>query len=251
MKLYSINRWDELFENNRSRGLSSLKWVVIPNKHDGETYSSLITHTNGAQMFAAWVLLVQVASKCPKRGVLMRQDGSPLTASALSIKTRAPIEWFQTTLEWLEQNSDWIKVEVVNDVPVRDVEGAPQEGAGIPQEADVPTAPRDEERKGIERKGIEENAPQVMEWVECIYSAYPRKVGRPDALKAIKRALGKVPFKQLLAKTEQYAAIRGGDTNFVPNPSTWFNQERYNDDPSTWEPRKSTTNGSSAPKFRL
>jgi hypothetical protein len=29
-------------------------------------------------------------------------------------------------------------------------------------------------------------------------------------------------------------AVVGCDHQYLPNPSTWFNQERYNDDPSTW-----------------
>lgn len=69
---------------------------------------------------------------------------------------------------------------------------------------------------------------------EQIYSAYPRKVGRPVALKAIQKALRRFSFEFLMERTQAYAATRNGDISFVPNPSTWFNQERFNDDPSTW-----------------
>jgi DNA-binding transcriptional ArsR family regulator len=69
-----------------------------------------------------------------------------------------------------------------------------------------------------------------------IYGAYPKKVGKPDALKAIKRALQKKSFEYLLEKTKEYCDIRGGNLSYVPNPSTWFNQERYDDSPSTWYP---------------
>jgi len=70
-----------------------------------------------------------------------------------------------------------------------------------------------------------------------IYRAFPMKVGKPDALRAIKRALLNVPFNTLLDKTKAFAAARNGDLNFCPNPATWFNQERYNDDPKTWIPK--------------
>lgn len=81
-----------------------------------------------------------------------------------------------------------------------------------------------------------------------IYAAYPKHVGRPVALKAISRALKKTGIGpgQLLALTNRYAAsVKGSDPRFIPHPSTWFNQERFNDDPKTWEKngthRNSTT----------
>ncbi len=69
---------------------------------------------------------------------------------------------------------------------------------------------------------------------EEIYCAFPRKVGKPNALKAIRAALLKTPFDVLLQKTKDFATTRNGDVSFCPHPATWFNQERYNDDPSTW-----------------
>ena len=73
---------------------------------------------------------------------------------------------------------------------------------------------------------------------EQIYAVYPYKVARPVALRAIERALRKFPFAFLLERTQLFAQVRNGDKAFMPNPSTWFNQERFNDDPSTW--RRST-----------
>lgn len=70
---------------------------------------------------------------------------------------------------------------------------------------------------------------------EDIYAAYPRKVARPVAIKAIKKAMRSTDPSFLLEQTQKYAKARiGEDPNFTPHPSTWFNQERYNDDPSTW-----------------
>lgn len=70
---------------------------------------------------------------------------------------------------------------------------------------------------------------------EQIYQAFPLKVGKPDALKAIKKAMTKEPHDKLLEKTKLFATARNGDLNFCPHPATWFNQERYNDDPMTWK----------------
>jgi len=142
VKLYTIRKWNELFENNRSRELVNLRWTVIPNRHDGETYTRMVTHKDGAKMFAAWVLILQVASKCEPRGTLVRGDGTPLNSVALSLKTRAPMEWFDLVLEWLEKNSDWLEIKPI-----------PHMGATIPHPPAVHPAPRDEEGKG--KKGRE------------------------------------------------------------------------------------------------
>jgi hypothetical protein len=69
-----------------------------------------------------------------------------------------------------------------------------------------------------------------------IYEFYPRKVGKPAAIKAIKRALMKFSYELVLEKTKAYAAARAGeDQQFTPHPATWFNQQRFNDDSSTWK----------------
>jgi len=84
---------------------------------------------------------------------------------------------------------------------------------------------------------------------EQIYQAFPRKVGKPAALKAILRAMAKIDPPQLLRLTQEYAAARAGeDAQFTPHPATWFNQERYNDNPSTWKPASApSTNGHTQP----
>jgi hypothetical protein len=70
-----------------------------------------------------------------------------------------------------------------------------------------------------------------------IYDAYPLKVGKPNALKAIEKAMKNHDPKKLLALTLQYSSARGDDLTFVPHPATWFNQERFADDPKTWAPK--------------
>jgi hypothetical protein len=69
---------------------------------------------------------------------------------------------------------------------------------------------------------------------EAIYEAYPRKVARKNALKAIAKALKSVPHEVLLEKTKAYAAsVVGKDPNYIPHPATWFNGERYLDGTET------------------
>lgn len=72
---------------------------------------------------------------------------------------------------------------------------------------------------------------------EEIYDLYPHKVGKPSALKAIRKALKSHNPAFLKEKTAAYAeAVKGTDT-ILPNPATWFNDERFENDPSTWARR--------------
>ena len=80
-----------------------------------------------------------------------------------------------------------------------------------------------------------------------IYDAYPRKLARGDALKAIEKALKKMEFAKLLAVTQAYAAaMQGEDFKFVPYPANWYNAEHYFDDPAMWKCKPADNNGAAS-----
>ena len=71
---------------------------------------------------------------------------------------------------------------------------------------------------------------------EEIYLAYPRKKKRPDAIRAILKAMESHDPEMLLSKTKEYAtAITWQEKRFIPYPATWFNGEEFNDDPAEWK----------------
>lgn len=123
-----------------------------------------------------------------------------------------------------------------------------------------PTPPKEDIERGKrkERQALLQASPSIASSITdtseadalAIYEAYPVKVGKPVALKAIRRAMLKLPAPQLLERTRLFAAARNGDLSFCPNPSTWFNQERFNDDPKTWKPNdnRSTSSGKVNPR---
>lgn len=87
-----------------------------------------------------------------------------------------------------------------------------------------------------------------VDLTEEIYKAYPRKVGKPAALKAIIAAIKttKISPPDLLAKTKEFAlASQGKEEHFIPHPATWFNQHRFAD-PS---PSTSSQNGNPTPHW--
>lgn len=79
----------------------------------------------------------------------------------------------------------------------------------------------------------------VSSEAEAIFALYPKKVGKQAALRAIVRVLEKVPSDILAERVRTYAGFverwRKDDRAFVPHPSTWFNEGRYDDDPKEWE----------------
>lgn len=80
--------------------------------------------------------------------------------------------------------------------------------------------------------------------VEEVYQCYPRKVGKPDALKAIRKALGEIggrgddinAVSWLCERVQKFANSPAGQAGkYTPYPATWFNSGRYDDDPQQWE----------------
>ena len=103
-KAYRIRGWDtsgfEVAQNSRTRG--PLKWVALPTKHDGKGFRRLMRHEEGVAYFGCWCLLVQVAAKCPTRGVLADEDG-PLSAADMHLKTDVPADVMSRAIEALIQ----------------------------------------------------------------------------------------------------------------------------------------------------
>lgn len=132
MKLYRIRNWSDLFENNRTRELKHMAWVPVPNRHDGDGYTTLVSRKNGAAIYGAWMVILQVASRCDPRGTLLRAPQKPHDAASIARITRLPEADIQAALDACTTETQWLEVE---DIPTIPQEGAvkPQEDAPIPQ----------------------------------------------------------------------------------------------------------------------
>ncbi len=106
---YRIKNWNETFEKSDTRKCKSMRWAAIPNKHDGKSFRRIAKLPNNTDVFTAWVLIVQLASKMPVRGVLADRDG-PLTAEDMADKTGFPEEMFKAALPILaEPRIGWLE----------------------------------------------------------------------------------------------------------------------------------------------
>ena len=84
MNAYRIVDWAHHFENNRTKELKVLTWMRFPTKQDGDGYTDLLDHKDGAAHFGAWCALLQVAAKCGTRGTLLRDSGRPHDSISLA-----------------------------------------------------------------------------------------------------------------------------------------------------------------------
>ncbi|MDM8008613.1 MAG: helix-turn-helix domain-containing protein [Phycisphaerae bacterium] len=141
------------------------------------------------------------------------------------------------------------------DVPETDV-GRTRNGTGyVPETGTEPDQENQIKRTRSRRaRGATVPSPEV----EAIYAAYPRKVGRPKALEGIAKAIERIrakgnpdPAAWLLGRTKLFASSPAGDAGrFTPHPTTWFNQERYDDDEQEWH-RNGERSGTSGGPARI
>lgn len=109
MKVISIVEWNKNYENNRTRELKRMAWVPMPNRHDGDGYTELLSHKNGAAHFGAWCALVEVASRCDVRGTLVRDGGQAHDFESLQRMTRVPVRVWEEAVPRLV-SIGWIKI---------------------------------------------------------------------------------------------------------------------------------------------
>lgn len=69
------------------------------------------------------------------------------------------------------------------------------------------------------------------EQFERFWKSYPRRIAKGSAKTAFEKALKKIEFEDLIVAVENYASNPDlPDLQFIPHPTTWLNQERWNDE---------------------
>lgn len=81
-------------------------------------------------------------------------------------------------------------------------------------------------------ESVSKNIPDARDPAELIYQAYPRKVGKLHALKAVEKALKLTDFDTLMGAVKRFAdkaRSERTEERFIPHPATWFNAGRWMD----------------------
>ena len=145
----------------------------------------------------------------------------------------------------IKSTSKGTKITLCNYDSYQDMQPADQPTSNQQVTNDQPASNHSIRKKEGEKVIKEDNQPSVESELfenpeqvkpEDIYQAYPKKVGKGSAIKAIKKAIKTINPNELLEIVKVYSTkVDGQDKKFIPHPSTWFNDMRWEDDQSTWE----------------
>lgn len=248
--VYVVTDWHSMQASADQKKTKVWSWVKVPNRHDGSGYRRVAAHENGVELFAAWVLILQVASRCPVRGVLANASG-PLDSLDLSAKTGFPARIFdaafcelaQPKIAWLRAD-DWIshadavRAAVTGGLRTPRVDAAPagQSDAACPAsgaESVVPAAkvavvpPRT--RRVVETKPEPKAGSRFPEFWAA-WPKHPRKVNRKACKKVWARERLDAKADEIVAAVEAFKTSEGWRKEggqFIPAPLVWLNQERW------------------------
>ena len=151
----------------------------------------------------------------------MREDGSPMTAKALSVKTRAPESWFKDALNFFITKVKWLECHLPDGCLLPDCH---------PTDSEV-TKKEGREEKGREGKERTSSRSAKVEGFSEFWSAYPRKVGKGEAEKAwlkLSPPLALV-LESINWQRESREWLKDGG-QFIPHPGTWLNSRRWEDE---------------------
>jgi hypothetical protein len=84
--MWRIKDWEQIYERGDKR-IRRMEYVLVPNKHDGYGFRSVMAEEDGTSILGAWLLLLQVASKANPRGYLVRSTGEAHTAVTIAKMT--------------------------------------------------------------------------------------------------------------------------------------------------------------------
>ena len=108
-----------------------------------------------------------------------------------------------------------------------------------PQDKDNKTIDKDKDNKTIDKdKDNKKRADAKNDDFDAFWAVYPRKVGKGDAKKAFAKV--KAPVSVLIDAVnmqKQSQQWLRNDGQYIPNPATWLNQGRWEDELPTKEGR--------------
>lgn len=256
--LYRIRDWERHFENNRTRELKRMLWVPVPTKQDGDGYTELLDHPQGAAHYGAWVALIAVAAKSTPRGSLVRDCAEKLRRAcdapailphneySLARVTRIAASVFKAAIPRLVEIG-WLEAITIEATTSYE---NPAGGCGAPAAAPQVARARDTTEQDITEQGMEWNGKTQhnMARADCtaaferFWSAFPagRKKSKGLARAAWDKAIKKIDAETIIAAAIEYKASDEGRGAFVKMPSTWLNQDCWTDERAAWADKSAT-----------
>ena len=230
--IYRIKDWVDHFESAKSKTYDRCSHAYIPNKQDGDGVTYILCQPDGLAVFGAWYLLIEALSmqNLPRQGYCTdtgRPNGIPWTAEILARRWRRTETEIQRMLDVIvSPEVGWAEI-------VKDTTRIPR---GYHKDTSS-SSKKDLDSDLDSDSDSDSSAPESA--AMQIYKIYPRRQGREKALPKIESAIKAKGFEYIQEATRAFAlAVASwppGDEQFIPHPSTWFNQGRYDDDRITWK----------------
>ena len=132
-------------------------------------------------------------------------------------------------------------------VPYPTVPNSTVHNSTVPPNGDTPPIPPASGGRGAGKAPAE---PQQAHF-DDFWASYPKKVGKAEALKAWKRLKPDKDLRERIAAA--VAAAKGSyqwsreNGRFIPNPATWLNQGRWDDEYTTAAPEPPRSGGTAKP----
>ena len=275
---YRIRDWKDHYESYESARVKKvLAWVAMPTKHDGKAFRRIMRTDPTGALFGAWCLIVQVAAKCPVRGVLADQDGA-LSAIDISDKTglseesvqRALVVFSSPEIRWIEDSQQMAlpsKNNTEHYITLHTSEkcGDARRNAETPAEmraesesVEVKRVMTPEEMAFVVRTNggtfLQPPSTEFLKWWELLPPGM--KSGQDDCWRYWPTAIGSIMAKHgldwsmavghLIHRTSMFATSdKGKSDEFRWSAKTFLEDGHYDDDPKSWETKTSSKRGSS------
>ena len=106
---FIIRNWEKHFEKAESRKCKTMIWLSLPTNLGTREFRKLAKNKDGAKIFSAWIVILQIAASMPVRGVLSDSKGD-LDESDFSALSGFPEEIFKIALPVLiSKQIGWIE----------------------------------------------------------------------------------------------------------------------------------------------
>jgi hypothetical protein len=256
-----IKDWIERFEaaREKDRPRKPMDWVRLPCDLQSTGYGTLMSGPSGAQHFGVFIALAEIVADLPiafRDGSLVNPQGVPLSAQALSIKTRIPVETVEQSIAALK-DCGWLLEEAISGVSRKLPEnpgdsrqflenpGGEGEGEGD-GDGDGDLTQTRAPRGGAPISGSSSfrgrkhhpATQQQEEWFRAWFGVYWLNKDRARALDAFCRNVkDEETFNAVMAATCQQSAemLRKLSTH-RPYAATWLDGRRWLDGPTAARP---------------
>lgn len=108
-----IKNWETIYEDHRTRELKRpMEWVPFKISFSGYGYTYLMEEfkDKGAAYFGTFVLLAELAGKSPRRGSLLRSNGTPYEPKGIARVLRISVELVTETIAACSSDEcDWLE----------------------------------------------------------------------------------------------------------------------------------------------